>query len=48
MSENGSIKDNRVRNSSKSTEEEVPEVRVLTQKVINEQIKGFITPSHVN
>ena len=48
MSENGSIEDDRVGNLSKNTEEEIPEVRVPTQEVVNEQIKGFIAPSHVS
>ena len=44
MSDNGSIEDNRVGNSSENTEEEVCEVRDLTQEAVNEQTKGFITP----
>ena len=32
MSENGSIEDNRVGNSSEKTEEEIREARVLTQE----------------
>ena len=32
MSENGSIEDNRVGNSTENTEEEIPEVRILTQE----------------
>ena len=36
MIENGSVEDNKVGNSSKNTEEEVPEVRVLTQEAVNE------------
>ena len=44
MSENGSIKDKRIGNTSKNTEEGVAEIRVLTHEVVNEQIKGFFTP----
>ena len=41
MSENGYIEDNRVDESSENTEEEVPEFRVLTQEVVNEQVRSF-------
>ena len=44
MSENGSIEDDRVGNLSENTQEEVLEVRVLTQEKVNEQTKGFIAP----
>ena len=44
ISEIGSIEVNGVRNSSENFEEEFPEVRVLTQKVVNEQLKDFMTP----
>ena len=44
VSDNGSVEDNRADNSSKNTEEEVPETRILTQEAVNEQIKGFIAP----
>ena len=44
MSENSNIDDNRVGNASKSTEEEVAEVCVLTREAVNEQIKGSIAP----
>ena len=45
MSENGSIEGNMVRNPSENTKEEASEVTVLTQEVVNEQIKGFIFTS---
>ena len=45
MSENGSIEDNRVGNPSENTEGEIPEVRVLNQEVVNEQIKRLWPPS---
>ena len=48
MSEHGRIEGNRITNSSKNTEEEIPEVRVLTHEVVNEQIKGVIAPSRDN
>ena len=38
----GSIEGNTVGNPSENTEEEIPEVRVLTEEVVNEQIKGII------
>ena len=43
-SENGSIGENRISMSSKNVVEEVLEIDILTQKVLNEQIKVFIAP----
>ena len=42
MSENGSVADNNAGNSSDIIEEELPEIRTVTQEVVNEQIKEFI------
>ena len=44
MSENGSVEDNRAGNSSENTEEEVPQIRTLTQEALKEQIEGFMAP----
>ena len=44
MSEKGSIEDNRVGNPSENTKKEIPEVRVLTQEAVSEQLNGFIPP----
>ena len=44
MTENGSIAGNGVSNPLENTEEEIPEVRFLTQEVANEQIKCFLPP----
>ena len=44
MSDNDSIEENVTENSSKNVEGEVSEIQTLTQKPVNEQIKGFIAP----
>ena len=44
MGENGSVKVNRGKKLSEYTEKEFPEIRILTQEAVNEQIKGFIAP----
>ena len=44
ISEIGIIEGNGVRNPSENLDEEFPEVRVLTQKVVNEQLNDFMTP----
>ena len=44
MSENGSAEDNMAGKASENTKGEVPEIRILTEEAINEQIKGFIAP----
>ena len=48
MSENGTAEDNRADKFSGNAEEEVPEIHTLTQEAVNEQIQGFIAPSHFN
>ena len=44
MSENGNSEDNRASKSWENAEEEVLEIRTLTQEAVNEQVKGFSTP----
>ena len=44
MIESGSVEGNRAVNSLENTEGEVPEIRILTQEAVKEQIKGFIAP----
>ena len=44
LTENGIVEDNRAAKSSEINEAEVPEIRTLTQEVVNEQIEGFIAP----
>ena len=44
MTGNGSVQDNRAGNSAGETNEEVPEIRTLTQIAVNEQIKRLIVP----
>ena len=42
MSDNGSIEENAVGNSSENVDEEVSQSQTLTQQAVNEQIRGFI------
>ena len=44
MSGSGSVEDNRTGSLSENNEREVPEIRTLTQEVVNEQTKGFTAP----
>ena len=44
MSDHGSTKENAIGISSENVEEEVPKSQTLTQKAINEQIRGFFAP----
>ena len=42
MSENDSFEENITENSSANVKKEVSEIQTLTQKVVNEQIRGYI------
>ena len=44
MSDHGSTKENATGISSENVEREVSQVKTLTQKAVNEQIRGFIAP----
>ena len=44
MSYNESIEENITVTSSEIVEREICEVQMLTQEVVNEQIRGFIAP----
>ena len=48
MNEKASTDYNGAGNSWVNMEEEVPEISILSQEAVNEQIKGFVAPSYVS
>ena len=44
MSEKRSVENNRAGNSSENTKEDISEVRTLTHKMINGQLRGVSLP----
>ena len=48
LKKNGCVEDNSSGNSSENTEVEVPEIRILFQEAVNEQIKVFIPQYQVS
>ena len=44
MSDHGSLGENLTGNSSEDVEEEVSEIQMLTEEMVNEQVRGFMAP----